>query len=86
MLRILGSERTLCDGVSRRELLQVGGLAGLGLTSAMCPPPLAATARAEKRAERSFGRANHVESGKRPPCASAAPMATTPKSTGCRSV
>ena len=33
MLRIMGSERQFCDGVTRREMLQVGGtgLMGLGL-------------------------------------------------------
>jgi len=35
MLRLLGSQRKLCDGISRRDLLQVGGasMAGLGLSS-----------------------------------------------------
>ncbi len=35
MLRILGSHKKLCDGVSRRELLHAGGLSacGLGLSS-----------------------------------------------------
>ncbi|HZT80348.1 MAG TPA: DUF1501 domain-containing protein [Gemmataceae bacterium] len=31
MLRLLGSPTTLCDGLTRRELLHVGGLAALGL-------------------------------------------------------
>ena len=31
MLQFLGSRKTLCDGISRRELLQVGGLGGFGL-------------------------------------------------------
>ena len=31
MLRFLGSRKTLCDGISRRDLLQVGGLGGFGL-------------------------------------------------------
>ncbi|MFN0056452.1 MAG: DUF1501 domain-containing protein [Planctomycetales bacterium] len=31
MLRILSSEKKLCDGVSRRDLLQVGGLGACGL-------------------------------------------------------
>ena len=31
MLRILGSARTLCDGLTRRDLLHVGGLSLLGL-------------------------------------------------------
>src|SRR5215471_5212685 len=31
MLRILGSRKTLCDGLTRRDLLQVGSLGFLGL-------------------------------------------------------
>lgn len=31
MLRILGTKRTLCDGLSRRDLLHIGGLGALGL-------------------------------------------------------
>ena len=31
MLRILGSKKTLCDGITRRDLLQIGGLGALGL-------------------------------------------------------
>lgn len=34
MLRILGSPRKLCDGVTRRDFLHVGGLGALGLTLA----------------------------------------------------
>ena len=34
MLRILGSRKTLCNGLSRRDLLHIGGLGlfGLGLS------------------------------------------------------
>ena len=32
MLKLLGSPERLCDGVSRREMLRVGGLASLGLS------------------------------------------------------
>ena len=32
MLRILGTPKTLCDGFTRRDFLQVGGLGTLGLT------------------------------------------------------
>jgi uncharacterized protein (DUF1501 family) len=32
MLRVLGSRQQLCDGLSRRDLLNVGGLAAFGLT------------------------------------------------------
>src|SRR5262245_35618317 len=31
MLRILGSPKTLCDGLTRRDLLQIGALGALGL-------------------------------------------------------
>jgi len=31
MLRIQGTRRTLCDGLTRRDLLQIGGLGALGL-------------------------------------------------------
>lgn len=34
MLRILGSPKTLCDGLTRRDLLHVGGLSMLGLSLA----------------------------------------------------
>jgi hypothetical protein len=34
MLKILGSDKTLCDGLTRRDLLHVGGLGALGLTTA----------------------------------------------------
>jgi hypothetical protein len=34
MLRLLGSEKRLCDQISRRDLLEVGGLSALGLTLA----------------------------------------------------
>jgi hypothetical protein len=34
VLRILGSHKTLCDGVSRRDFLHIGALAPLGLTHA----------------------------------------------------
>ena len=31
MLRVLGSSRTLCDGMTRRDLLHAGGLGACGL-------------------------------------------------------
>jgi uncharacterized protein (DUF1501 family) len=34
MLRILGNPKRLCDGLTRRDLLRVGALGGLGLASA----------------------------------------------------
>jgi hypothetical protein len=63
MLRILGTKRTLCDGVSRRDLLQIGGLAGLGLTGIGLGGGLASSQRSAAAAEtnaahgKSFGRA-----------------------------
>src|SRR5947209_4329059 len=30
MIRILGTARTLCDGLTRRDLLQIGGLGAFG--------------------------------------------------------
>ena len=43
MLRILGSERRLCDGLSRRDLMQVGGL---GLAGGLSLPMLLASEEA----------------------------------------
>src|SRR5262245_33949331 len=34
MLRLFGSPRTLCDGITRRDFLQLGGLAAFGLNLA----------------------------------------------------
>src|SRR5262249_33469261 len=44
MLRILGSPKTLCDGRTRRDFLQVGGASvlGLGLVGLLRPRPAAA--------------------------------------------
>lgn len=55
MLRVLGSRKELCNGLSRRDLLVAGGLSAFGLT-------LGDSLRAEANpkpvgAERSFGRA-----------------------------
>jgi hypothetical protein len=54
MLRILGTRRTLCDGLSRRDLLHVGGLGALGLSLANAVRLQAAAAPS---AAGSFGRA-----------------------------
>jgi hypothetical protein len=56
MLRILGSRKTACDGVSRRDLLQLGGLGlfGLGLADMLRLGELQA---AGKPAAAHFGRA-----------------------------
>jgi hypothetical protein len=56
MLRILGSPRTLCDGLTRRDLLQVGGLGALGLTLSDFLRLREAKA-AESAPDRTFGKA-----------------------------
>ncbi len=60
MLRILSSEKKLCDGVSRRDLLQVGGLGvcGLGLDTFLGLESLQA-GTVESRTAASFGKAKH---------------------------
>jgi hypothetical protein len=56
MLRILGSNKRLCDGLSRRDFLQAGGLGLLGLGGASLGGlPQAAAAEGARGA--SFGRA-----------------------------
>lgn len=54
MLRILGSPKRLCDGLTRRDFLHVGGLFGLGLGELLQAQTLSA---AGKHAGTSFGRA-----------------------------
>src|SRR6476661_1904728 len=56
MLNLLGSDCRLCDGISRRDFLRIGGLGGAGLAM---PELLAAReARANRSASRGgFGRA-----------------------------
>ncbi len=56
MLRILGSRKTTCDGMTRRDLLHLGGLGlfGFGLTDLF---RLQEAQAAPPRPERSFGRA-----------------------------
>jgi hypothetical protein len=60
MLRVLGSPRSLCDGLTRRDLLRVGGLglAGLGLAD-LLQLQKAAAATGESR-PRLFGRAKSI--------------------------
>jgi hypothetical protein len=60
MLRILGSRKQLCDGVSRREMLRVGGL---GLAGLALPQMLAlteASAASNAAAGPGFGRAKNL--------------------------
>jgi hypothetical protein len=56
MLRILGSRRTLCDGLSRRDFLHLGGLGafGLGLSDLL---RLQAAQEAPVKPSRTFGKA-----------------------------
>ena len=58
MLRVLGSQKNLCDGVSRRDFIQAGALGGLGLT---LPDFLRNSARgseaANKPHDKHFGKA-----------------------------
>src|SRR5947209_7492747 len=54
MLRILGSSKKLCDGLTRRDFLQVGGLGALGLGLA---DALRLSAQTKPAHERHFGRA-----------------------------
>jgi len=55
MIRLLGSSETLCDGVSRRDLLHLGGLSLLGLNVANHQALQAASA--ESNSDIHFGRA-----------------------------
>src|SRR5262245_23586718 len=56
MLRILGSARQLCDGLTRREWLRVGwlGLTGLGMSDLLRLQDAAAACTSQ---ERGFGQA-----------------------------
>lgn len=56
MIRVLGSPKRLCDGLTRRDLLRVGslGLLGMGLSSSSIAPALAAATGAPARG---FGQA-----------------------------
>lgn len=56
MLRIHGTSRKLCDGVSRRELLTIGGLSALGMGAANLVGAAGAQG-SEARSGTSFGKA-----------------------------
>src|SRR5262245_20140277 len=56
MLRILGSPKTLCDGLTRRDMLQAGALGALGLSLADYFR-LSAAQTAPASPQRSFGQA-----------------------------
>ena len=56
VLRLLGNSKRLCNGTTRRDLLQIGGLGSFGL--ALHNIPGSATANAEATAfEPKFGQA-----------------------------
>lgn len=59
MLRILGSPKRLCDGLTRRELLLASGMGLCGLGLGALPAAAQATPAATPR-DRSFGRAKNV--------------------------
>lgn len=56
MLRILGSPQRLCDGMTRRDALRVGGLGGLGLASSLALQSQASASGFKSEFE-NFGRA-----------------------------
>ena len=60
LLRILGSPKRLCDGLTRRDLLLAGGLGTFGLGLADFFDLQQAQAGAAKPPARSFGRAKNV--------------------------
>ena len=63
MLRVLGSSKRLCDGVSRRDLLSLGGLSLCGVGAPALFPTLLKSESVEKTSESAFpgfGRAKNV--------------------------
>src|SRR5688572_27876271 len=59
MLRVLGSKKTLCDGLSRRDMLWAGGLGlfGVGLDGFFRLQEAQASAAARPAPHAGFGRA-----------------------------
>jgi hypothetical protein len=59
MMRILGSPKRLCDGLTRRDMLWAGGLGlfGLGLSDYLCLADVQAAQSSIDQAARSFGKA-----------------------------
>jgi hypothetical protein len=60
MLRILGNPRRCCDGISRRDFLQVGSLGLSGLATGATRPPAAQAARGAGSRQPSLGKAKSV--------------------------
>ena len=55
MIRLCGTSQTLCDGVTRRDLLHLGGLSLFGLDLANHSALQAATV--DRQSDANFGRA-----------------------------
>src|SRR5262245_35747626 len=62
ILRILGNNRKLCDGISRRDLIQAGALSlfGLTLSDLLRLEEVQAAAGVAKQPSRTFGKAKQV--------------------------
>src|ERR1044071_3436378 len=60
MLRILGSARKMCGGMTRRDLLRVGGLGLAGMSLADLATWQAAAASDDAERPKSFGRAKSI--------------------------
>src|SRR6187549_1586816 len=60
MLRVLGSQRTVCGGMSRRDLLRVGGLGFAGASLPQIVDWQAASASEGVARAKSFGKAKGV--------------------------
>src|SRR5689334_20275414 len=60
MLRILGSARKLCGGMTRRDLLRIGGLGLAGMTLPQMLDWQAASANDGALKPQSFGRAKSI--------------------------
>jgi hypothetical protein len=60
MLRVLGSQRTVCGGMSRRDLLRVGGLGLAGASLPQINDWQAASASENKPRGKSFGKAKGI--------------------------
>lgn len=59
MLRVLSSPKRLCDGLTRRDLLQVGGIGACGLGLGQFLGLRGLAAEPDSRTAASFGRAKH---------------------------
>ena len=60
MLRILGSAKQLCSGMTRRDMLRVGGLGMAGLSLPQVLELQESSAAEHKPAEANFGKAKSV--------------------------